>query len=66
MQRKMAHTLWLSEDALLNTSSESPVEQGVEHSVGRDLVVGPDVLLEGGTAGNSQCAIMINTRRVEF
>lgn len=62
----MARTLWLSEDTLLNTSSESTVEQRVKHGVGGDLVVGLDVLLQGGTAGNCQHKVMVNTRRVKF
>jgi hypothetical protein len=63
----MVRTLWLSEDALLNTSSESSVEQGVKHGIGRgDLVVVPNILLEGGTAENSQRAITVNMRRVDY
>jgi hypothetical protein len=48
---RTARTLWLSKDALLDTGSEGTVEQRVEHGVGGDLVVGADILLQGGTAG---------------
>jgi hypothetical protein len=40
------HTLWLSEDTLLDTRLKSTVEQRIEHGVGGgDLVVGLDILL---------------------
>ena len=51
----MAHTLWLREDTLLNTSSDSLVEQGIKLIVGDgELVVGLDVFLHRDTAGRSQ------------
>jgi hypothetical protein len=53
------HTLWLSEDTLLDTRLERAVEQRVEHGVGRgDLVVGLDVLLEGNAA--VQMLVVVN------
>lgn len=51
-EEKQAHTLGLSEDALLYASADCSVEQGVKHCVdSRDGVVGADILLESGTAG---------------
>jgi hypothetical protein len=52
------HTLWLSEDTLLDTRLESTVEQRIEHGVGGgDLVVGLDILLEGDAAMQTSAVI---------
>jgi hypothetical protein len=55
MSGNATHTLWLREDTLLNTSSDSLVEQGIELVVGNgELVVGFHVFLQRDTAGRSQ------------
>jgi hypothetical protein len=44
------HTLWLAKLALLNTSLQRLVEEGIEHFVcGIDFVVGLNIFLEGNT-----------------
>lgn len=44
-------TLWLAKLALLNTSLQGLIEEGIEHLVcGIDFVVGLDIFLEGNTA----------------
>lgn len=63
-KRHQTHTLWLSEDTLLDTRLEGAVEQRVEHGVGcSDLVVGLDVLLEGDAA--MQMSAVIKDGRVK-
>jgi hypothetical protein len=55
VKRSVVHTLWLSEDTLLNTCADSLVEVSVEDRVGDiQLVVGLDIFLESGTAERSQ------------
>ena len=45
------HTLWLLKDSLVNTRLESSVEERIVHgSLGGDLVVVLDILLEGNAA----------------
>ena len=56
----------MSEDTLLDTRLERAVEQRVEHVVvGRDLVVGLDILLESDAAGqkSAKCQRKQTTRR---
>ena len=46
-------TLWLLEDSLVNTRLESSVEERIVHgSLGGDLVVVLDILLEGNAAAD--------------
>ena len=50
MSGSATYTLWLREDTLLNTSSDSLVEQSIELVVGdSELVVGLDVFLQRDT-----------------
>jgi hypothetical protein len=66
LDRDKTRTLWLSKDTLLDTRLERAVEQRVEHVVvGRDLVVGLDILLECDAAArkSAKCQRKQTTRR---